>query len=392
MIAPFFYYFFYFGALGALLPYLGPYLIGLQLSLIEIGWISGIMTLTKVFSPWIWSWLADRSAHVSHLGKLALLSSLLMFSLWVMSERFWPLLVLMALFSFFWHAGLPIYEAIVLQRLQGRTQHYSWLRTGGSLGFIVAVLGVGELNNNGSQWGIWFTFLMLVGMAWSAWTLNPEPGENLAPEIANETDHTGCYPQRLSQLMRLPVVWVFLCLVFLLQFSHGTFYGFLTLHWQNMGLSDRHIAQLWALGVLAEIVAFALMPWVLRHLTMNWLWLIIALATMWRWGINMQTAGDSGWWWLSQGLHGITFGVFHATAIFLIHRLFTGAVRYQGQGIYASLGHGSGVALGIMLAGVLWQLGGAPLAFAASLAVAGMALLLTIVYWRSFPTKTNSPH
>ena len=49
-----------------------------------------------------------------------------------------------------------------------------------------------------------------------------------------------------------------------------------------------------------------------------------------------------------------SFGVFHAVAIDLVHRWFTGANQGRGQALYASVSFGAGVAVGSYLAGQTW--------------------------------------
>src|SRR5262249_56937220 len=44
----------------------------------------------------------------------------------------------------------------------------------------------------------------------------------------------------------------------LIQASHAVYYGFSTLDWTAAGLSGHTIGALWAIGVVAEIVVFAL--------------------------------------------------------------------------------------------------------------------------------------
>ena len=54
-------------------------------------------------------------------------------------------------FSFFWNAALPQFEAVTLQHVKTEPHRYSRIRLWGSVGFIVAVLGVGQLLDG---WGI----------------------------------------------------------------------------------------------------------------------------------------------------------------------------------------------------------------------------------------------
>ena len=51
---------------------------------------------------------------------------------------------------------------------------------------------------------------------------------------------------------------MFLLVVCLLQGSHAAYYGFSALYWKAHGYAENVIGYLWALGVLAEILMFAL--------------------------------------------------------------------------------------------------------------------------------------
>jgi MFS transporter, PPP family, 3-phenylpropionic acid transporter len=51
-------------------------------------------------------------------------------------------------------------------------------------------------------------------------------------------------------------IWIFILAASALQASHQVYYGFGTLYWHSLGLSDTMIGWLWAEGVLAEILLF----------------------------------------------------------------------------------------------------------------------------------------
>nr|VUD28660.1 3-phenylpropionic acid transporter [Raoultella sp. NCTC 9187] len=52
--------------------------------------------------------------------------------------------------------------------------------------------------------------------------------------------------------------WRFLACVCLLQGAHAAYYGFSAIYWQETGYSASAIGYLWSLGVVAEVVIFAL--------------------------------------------------------------------------------------------------------------------------------------
>ena len=92
----------------------------------------------------------------------------------------------------------------------------------------------------------------------------------------------------------------------LIQGSHAAYYIFASIAWQQAGLGGLTIAGLWVLGVLAEIVVFALSP--RFTLPPSLLVVIAALSAVARWTI---TAQDPPLPLLAvvQLPHGLTFGL-----------------------------------------------------------------------------------
>jgi PPP family 3-phenylpropionic acid transporter len=88
---------------------------------------------------------------------------------------------------------------------------------------------------------------------------------------------------------------------------------------------------------------------------------------------------------LAQTLHAATFGSFHATAIQLVHRFFTGKHQYRGQAIYGSLSFGIGGAVGSFYSGHTWVTLGPTATFNIAAASAGLAFL---VAWLLIKPKT----
>jgi PPP family 3-phenylpropionic acid transporter len=81
----------------------------------------------------------------------------------------------------------------------------------------------------------------------------------------------------------------------------------------------------------------------------------------------------------AQTLHAASFGVYHAVAIHLVHRLFRGPHQGRGQALYSSLSFGAGGAVGSFVAGYLWEGVGAEWMYVAAAATAALA---GAVAWR----------
>ncbi|MDR8241731.1 3-phenylpropionate MFS transporter, partial [Acinetobacter baumannii] len=59
--------------------------------------------------------------------------------------------------------------------------------------------------------------------------------------------------------------WRFLACVCLLQGAHAAYSGFSAIYWQQAGYSASAVGYLWSLGVVAEVVIFALSKKVFRR-------------------------------------------------------------------------------------------------------------------------------
>ena len=141
--------------------------------------------------------------------------------------------------------------------------------------------------------------------------------------------------------------------------AHATFYTFGALHWQAQGLSAAWVGTLWAIGVFAEVVLFALSAPVVRRFGPAQLIVAGAGASVVRWGV-MAFDPPLAVLIPLQLLHALTYGAAHLGAILFITR----AVPHQGMGsaqaFYATIA--AGLALGIvgLISGALFaQIGGA---------------------------------
>ena len=166
---------------------------------------------------------------------------------------------------------------------------------------------------------------------------------------------------------------------FLMQASHGPYYTFYSIYMQEHHYSLEWIGSLWALGVIAEIIAFLFMHRLVPKFGVRNLLLIsLALATV-RWIITALFPENLLLMLLAQILHAATFGIYHAAAIQLIHHHFSGRHQGKGQALYSSLSFGAGGAVGSLYAGYSWELFGAETTY---LLAAGVSLVAFMVAWK----------
>ncbi|WP_440468735.1 MFS transporter [Pseudomonas sp. YH-1] len=371
------FYFFYFCLLGGTAPFLALYFHHLGFSSARIGELVAIPMLMRCVAPNLWGWLGDRSGQRLAIVRFGAVCTALCFAGIFLGHSYAWLALIMAGHAFFWHAVLPQFEVITLAHLKGRTESYSRVRLWGSIGFICTVVGLGWLFEFASldayPLALLAIMLGIVGASW--WVPNAQP-----PARQDEANAGGF----LQQLLKPGVLAFYLC-VCLMQLSHGPYYTFLTLHLEALGYTRGLIGQFWALGVVAEVLLFLVMPRLLKRFSLRQVLVASFLLAALRWLLLGTLAGHLPVLLFAQLLHAATFGSFHAAAIHFVQRSFQARQQGQGQALYAALA-GTGGALGALYSGYSWGSLGPAWTFAiASVA----ALAAAFIIW----TRLNEdPH
>ena len=377
------FYFFYFALLGATAPFLALYFDHLGFSAARIGELIAIPMLMRCIAPNLWAWLADRSQQRLAIVRFGAICTMLSFMLIFIDKSLAWLALIMLLHAFFWHAILAQFEVITLAHLGASSERYSQLRLWGSVGFMLVVIGFGYLFDHvGLEYYPWAIIAVMSGIVLSSFWVPKQPCEPATcPPLENVT------VKQARTSASIPIA-IFLAAVALMQLSHGPYYTFLTLHLIDLNYSPAMIGWLWALGVLAEIGLFVIMPWLLRRVRLkNIIVASLFIATL-RWWLLGFYADSLLVLLFVQLLHAATFGSFHVAAIHFVQRYFAVEKQGQGQGLYVSF-CGVGGALGALYAGYTWQTLGAGVTFALASAVALFAALLVLFGLVSIDTSQS---
>ncbi|MDN5939695.1 MAG: MFS transporter [Salinisphaera sp.] len=357
----------WFGALGALLPYWGLYLQHQGYDAAVIGVVFAILLGTKMVAPNVWGWLADRSGRRVPIIRLASVVAALTFLAVPYAGALLPLALLMGLYGFFSNASLPQFEALTFNHLGEDMSRYGRVRLWGSVGFIISVASLGALlDYSGVGVVPWWIMACLTALCLLSFAI---------PEAGNGLSRSG--GDQLWGLLRQRRIQCLLAVCFLVQFSHGAYYAFFSIYLADHGYDRALIGGLWALGVVAEIFVFALLPWLLAIAGLRTLMLIAMVGTTVRWLLLAAFPSLLSVLVVVQLLHLASFGLYHAVAVSLIHRLFRGRLQGRGQALYSSVSFGAGGAAGALVSGLLWQALPHPTVFVTSAIAAALAGLVT---------------
>lgn len=359
-------YFFYFAFVGCFLPYFSLYLSSLGLDAWRISIVMAMMPLMRLVSPTFWGVLADRLGRKVVLVRNALALSATVFAGFLLTDNFYWLIAIMLVMSFFWSASLPLVEALTLGHLRHMAERYGRIRLWGSVGFIVAVQGVGVALDLLPTTAILWISLGLLGGASVVAALIPESEPIALDQIAGS----------LRGGLMQPAVIALLLAGFMMSVAHAPLYTFYSIHLVAHGYGKTAIGGLWSLGVLAEILVFAFMPRLLGLASLRIILLLcFALAALRflfiSWLVSFPLAVL-----FAQLLHGASFGAHHAASITALNRWFPPRQQGTVQSLFGSISYGAGGVMGGILSGYGWDSYGAAATYSGAALAALIGLLL----------------
>ncbi len=367
------FYFCYFAAVGALIPYLALYLQSISFTPVQIGALMALLAVSRIIAPNLWSWVSDLRRQRMRLVRLTTLAATIAFAGTLMDTGFGWMAAVVLLFAFFWDACLPQMEAATLNHLRGQRPQYARIRLWGSVGFILTAVGMGIVLERAGTWWLLPSMLVLLASVCLA-TL-------LVPEAPREPVVAAAGPSLPRLFLQTPVLG-FLAACLLMHASHGPYYTFYSIYLEESGYTRDMIGMLWAFGVLCEIGVFLLMPRLHARINLQRILLLSFAVAVARWLLIGHFPQRLAVLLLAQVLHGATFGAYHAAAIELVYRFFVGRYQVRGQAIYGSVGFGLGGTVGSLYSGFAWARLGSTHTFELAALLAGLAFLLAWVALR----------
>lgn len=343
------FYFTYYMFVGAFVPYWSLYLKSVAFSAVEIGILLSLFQISRIFSPSFWGWLADRTNRRVLWIKLTALLGLLGYIGVFFGTSFVWLFFVMAALSIFTSSTLPLAEAVTMAHIEPANQPYGRIRVWGSIGFIVAVLGLGVLLDYAPISSLLWCLLLIQASLFLLSFKIPEPH---VP--SHHTDHLP-----VMNIVMRPEVMALLIGSFLMVSAHSVYYSFYSIFLEARGYSKTMIGVLWAIGVICEIMIFMVMPKLTARFLLKEILVISLILAVLRFAMIGAGTGSIGVLILAQTLHAATFGSFHAACVAIVHEYFRGRHQAKGQAIYSSVSYGLGGTLGGISGGYALQyLGG----------------------------------
>lgn len=370
-------YFLYFGVMGIFLPYFNLYCYKLGFTGFQIGVLSASRSVVMVLSPLLLSALADRF----HARKQIYLSchflSAAVWCFYFFTSDFRTMLLITICYTAFYSPIISFLEAFTIDILGSMKKSYGSIRVWGTVAFIVTVFLLGKILD---MYPIRIILpLILTGSAVHAFFAIK------IPDIKQKNDKP--FIREAGALLKKRQVILFLSSAFLMLVSHGAYYGFFSIHLENIGYGRTFIGAAWAVASFAEILVMINSDRIFKRFSIENVIVFSFIAAVARW-LALSAVKSPALILLSQTLHAVTYGAFHVSSILYIDSMTSDETKTLGQSLNNAVTYGLGLMVGFFASGLIYEKAGAAALFAASGIIALSGGIMFLVFRFNGPVKS----
>ncbi|ALB67758.1 3-phenylpropionate MFS transporter [Cronobacter dublinensis] len=339
-------YFTYFFSYGIFLPFWSVWLAGVGVAPETIGLLLGSGLVARFLGSLLLApRVKDPSRLVFALRLLATLTLVFALGFWFGHQTAWLFVILVG-FNLFFSPLVPLTDALAATWQRQITMDYGRVRLWGSLAFVIGSALTGKLVSSYDYRAI----LALLSLGVASMLIGMMLKPSVMPQGEARHNEAAGWPVWRKLVSEN---WRFLACVSLLQGAHAAYYGFSAIYWQGQGYSASVVGYLWSLGVVAEIVIFALSKKLFSRFGARDLLLLSGVLGIIRWGLMGWTTALP-WLIVAQILHCGSFSICHLAAMrYIAAREGSEVIRLQS--VYSAVAMGGGIAVMTVFAGFLYQ-------------------------------------
>ena len=314
----------YFMVVSTFVPFLPAYYRSLGFSMLQVGVLASVGSLSAILIQPLWSNLSDRIGNRRVVLRILLVGSLFMILLFILPRTFWGLLVVVTLFQSFFTAVMPVQDAISLTFCNQHGKSYAFVRSGGTIGFTLLVVFTGRLAGETIA-GMSRLFIMGAGgflLMLALTRFMPQDGDGAASRRLAS----------IGTLLQNRRLMLFLLFVFAYQMGHVFLLGFGPIHIRNLGMSNSHIGYAMAIAAISELPVLMFIDKVLKRHSPARIMLFSSFVLAVR---LMMTAAATDFTGiaLSYSLHGLCFMTAFYCGIQFINREVPAELKASGVGL-----------------------------------------------------------
>ena len=368
---------FYYTANAIYQGYASKYFEAVGMTTAQLSVILAAMPIISIFAQPLWGAAGDRAKTRNSVLRGLIVASAAIVLLYRLSNAFWWLLPVSALFSAAYTSIQPMGDSIILEALTPDNQPFGPIRLMGCLSFAVMNLLWGRfLTPERMNFVVWGTSILLMGLLAVSRVLPPTAGHQAA---------TG-RKMNMTAILKMKHMPSLFTLMMLLQLTMGYFYSFFSIHFTALPGGTNAL-----LGVCYFVSAVSEVPFLLnadrlyKKLGAGKLMSISACALTLRW-ILLASTNNAYIALATQLLHSWGFIVMTVSMSKYINDTIPDELKASGQMLIAVVGFGIARAFGILGGGLVASaMGSIRMGFALMAGISGLALVAFVPKYLRMP-------
>jgi MFS family permease len=362
------FYFCFFAAGAALMPFLVLFYESLGLSGRQIGILAGISPLVSLVGAPLWGALADYTHRHKLIWASTIAGAIIMALVLSQVSFFFLLIPIVVVYALFAAPIVPLADNATMALLGERRDQYGRQRIWGAIGWGVAAPLIGQLiETRGLHWSFWgYAGIMFVGLL-------------IIQKIPfYQVDQRTPFWQGAQTLLSNRSWLLFLFLVFVGGAGQAVIHNFLFLYMNELGASKTMMGLSLTIATISELPIFFYSDRLLARWSAKGLFIFAILMYVVR---AMALSFITLPWvvLITQPLHGLTFSSMWVAGVSYADEIAPPGLGATAQGLFTGVFMGIAAATGALFGGILYQdYGGAIMYRIMSTAVAVSVLIFFI--------------
>jgi PPP family 3-phenylpropionic acid transporter len=264
--------------LGTHLPYFPLWLQAKGFHAEQIAVILAAPMFLRVVTTPLLTALADRARDRADVYVALVAASLLLSAGYFLTPTYAMVLAVSLALTIVWTPHSPIADSLALSGVRRFGSNYASMRKWGSISYLFANLAGGFILSAAGARAVPVIIFAALAAALAAGLLAPRLGRPRRASPLSATDIQHSAPKLLN-----PYFLYFSIGVGVITASHAFLYGFVSIYWKSIGLSDSVVGLLWAWGVVSEVCMFMMFTRFFNSFSVVQIMVMAGIGSIVRW-------------------------------------------------------------------------------------------------------------
>ena len=267
-----------FVSLGTHLPYFPLWLQAKGFHAGQIAVILAAPMFLRVVSTPLLTALADRARDRANVYIALVLATLVLSAGYFLPATYAMVLAVSLALTIVWTPHSPIADSLALSGVRRFGSNYTSMRKWGSISYLCANVAGGFILAATGPQAVPVIIFVALSAQLGAGLLAPRLGRPRRASPLSATDIQQSAPKLLN-----PYFLYFSIGVGTITASHAFLYGFVSIYWKSIGISDSVVGLLWAWGVVSEVCMFVIFTRVFGSFSVVSIMAIAGIGSVVRW-------------------------------------------------------------------------------------------------------------